>query len=107
MKRLVCLLMVFVSMTVFAETSGEYRIECTEGDRVVISLDGYFNDEGKTVVDLRVEINGFPHETGGNVTYYIIENIQREQTGRYVFTRRYSDGTVKSVVVIIVVHPVP
>ena len=61
MKRLVCLLMVFVSMMVLADTPDMYRIDCMEGNRVVINVDECFDDEGKTVVDLFVVINGVLH----------------------------------------------
>lgn len=111
MKRLFFVFLLFMVMgpQSFAKT---YNIVCHEGENVCINLTELFSDvdpdavEGEpiyytVVVNNGITIEDFTVDEEG-YDYYVLLNIQREQSGTYTFTQHYSNVSISRTITIVV-----
>lgn len=99
MKKLFVFALMFIATTVMA-ISSDRIIECFVGDDIRLNISKYIPDT-KDVVGIDVYFNG--RKLGldvnqhfvidGDVDYYVILDIQKEQEGDYSFIKKYKDGS--------------
>lgn len=113
MKKLLFILFLFIGIQSFG---ANYSKVCHEGETVIINLTELFRDvdpgvgEGLPmyIIIHNGIVDGHLTKDDEGIDYYVLLNIQVEQSGIYTFIREYENISIRQDVTIIVLPgPVP